>query len=421
MTDTNVFALVQPGTFTDRLTDVLRDGARALLARAAEAEVAGFLAEHADKRTDDGRQRLVRHGHLPKRSIMTGIGAVEVCVPRVRDRLGGADDRIRFSSAILPPYARRSKSLEVLIPILYLKGISTGDFAEALSALLGSNAGGLSASTVARLKEVWGDEHARWLKRDLSVKRYVYFWADGIYVQARLEDEAQCLLVIIGATPEGKKELVGLADGLRESAHSWRDLLLDLKRRGLSSGPQLAVGDGALGFWKALDEVWPTTRAQRCWVHKTANVLNKLPNSLHAKAKHALHDIWMAETRKDAEAALDAFIETYGRKYEKAAECVAKDRDALLAFYHFPAEHWKHLRTTNPIESAFATVRHRTTRSKGCLSNKTALAMIFKLAQAAEKSWRRLKGYSLLPKVILGVKFNDGIEIVKSQSQTAAA
>jgi len=352
---------------------------------------------------------------------MTGIGAVEVCVPRVRDRLSGTDDRIRFSSAILPPYARRSKSLEVLIPILYLKGISTGDFAEALSALLGPNAGGLSASTVARLKEVWADEHARWLKRDLSVKRYVYFWADGIYVQARLEDEAQCLLVIIGATSEGKKELVGLADGLRESAHSWGDLLLDLKRRGLSSGPQLAVGDGALGFWKALDEVWPTTRAQRCWVHKTANVLNKLPNSLHTKAKRALHNIWMAETRKDAEAALDVFIETYSCKYEKAADCVAKDRDALLAFYDFPAEHWKHLRTTNPIESAFATVRHRTTRSKGCLSNKTALAMIFKLAQAAEKSWRRLKGYSLLPKVILGVKFNDGIEIVKSQSQTAAA
>jgi len=421
VTDTNVFALVQPGTFTDRLTDVLRDGARALLAQAVEAEVAGFLGEHADKRTDDGRQRLVRHGHLPERSIMTGIGAVEVCVPRVRDRLSGTDDRIRFSSAILPPYARRSKSLEVLIPILYLKGISTGDFAEALSALLGPNAGGLSASPIARLKEVCVDEHARWLKRDLSVKRYVYFWADGIYVQARLEDEAQCLLVIIGATPEGKKELVGLADGLRESAHSWRDLLLDLKRRGMSSGPQLAVGDGALGFWKALEEVWPTTRAQRCWVHKTANVLNKLPNSLHAKAKRALHDIWMAETRKDAEAALDVFIETYSRKYEKAAECVAKDRDALLAFYDLPAEHWKHLRTTNPIESAFATVRHRTTRSKGCLSNKTALAMIFKLAQAAEKSWRRLKGYSLLPKVILGVKFNDGIEIVKSQSQTAAA
>jgi len=421
VTDTNVFQLVQPGTFADRLTEVLRNGARTLLAQAVETEVADFLAEHADKRTADGYQRLVRHGHLPERSIMTGIGPVEIRVPRVRDRLGRAGDGIRFSSAIVPPYARRSKSLEVLIPLLYLKGISTGDFAEALSALLGSNAGGLSASTIGRLKEVWADEHARWLKRDLSTKRYVYFWVDGIYVQARLEDEAQCLLVIIGATPEGKKELVGLADGLRESAQSWRELLLDLKRHGLAMGPQLAVGDGALGFWKALDEVWPNTPAQRCWVHKTANVLNKLPTSLQAKAKRALHDIWMAETRNGAEAAFDAFIETYGRKYEKAVECLTKDRDTLLAFYDFPAEHWKHLRTTNPIESAFATVRHRTTRSKGCLSNKTALTMIFKLAQAAERSWRRLKGYALLPKVVLGVKFNDGIEVVRSQTQTAAA
>ena len=421
MTDTNVFQLVQPGTFADRLTEVLRNGARTLLAQAVETEVADFLAEHADKRTADGHQRLVRHGHLPERSIMTGIGPVEIRVPRVRDRLGRAGDGIRFSSAIMPPYARRSKSLEVLVPLLYLKGISTGDFAEALSALLGSNAGGLSASTIGRLKEVWADEHARWLKRDLSTKRYVYFWVDGIYVQARLEDEAQCLLVIIGATPEGKKELVGLADGLRESAQSWRELLFDLKRRGLAMGPQLAIGDGALGFWKALDEVWPNTPAQRCWVHKTANVLNKLPTSLQAKAKRALHDIWMAETRNGAEAAFDAFIETYGRKYEKAVECLTKDRDTLLAFYDFPAEHWKHLRTTNPIESAFATIRHRTTRSKGCLSNKTALTMIFKLAQAAEKSWRRLKGYALLPKVVLGVKFNDGIEVVRSQTQTAAA
>jgi len=421
VTDTNVFQLVQPGTFTDRLTEVLRDGARALLAQAVETEVSGFLAAHANQRTADGRQRLVRHGHLPERAIMTGIGPVEVRVPRVRDRLGNAVDRIRFSSVILPPYARRSKSLEVLIPVLYLKGISTGDFAEALAALLGPNAGGLSASTIARLKEVWADEHARWLKRDLSAKRYVYFWVDGIYVQARLADEAQCLLVIIGATPEGKKELVGLADGLRESAQSWRDVLLDLKRRGLSTGPQLAIGDGALGFWKALDEVWPNTRMQRCWVHKTANVLNKLPNSLHAKAKRALHDIWTAETRNGAEAAFDAFIETYGRKYDKAVECLSKDRDTLLTFYDFPAEHWRHLRTTNPIESAFATVRHRTIRSKGCLSNNTALAMIFKLAQAAEKSWRRLKGYDLLPKVVLGVKFNDGIEVVRSQTQTAAA
>jgi transposase-like protein len=422
VTDTNVFALVRPGTFVDSLTEVLRNGARALLAQAVESEVTGFLADHADKLTADGLRRLVRHGHLPERRIMTGIGPVAVRVPRVRDRLGAGDDRIRFTSAILPPYARRSKSLEVLIPVLYLKGVSTGDFAEALSALLGPDAGGLSASTVARLKETWADEQARWRKRDLSAKRYVYFWVDGIYVQARLEDEAQCLLVIIGATPEGKKELVGLADGVRESTQSWRELLLDLKRRGLSIGPELAVGDGALGFWKALDEVWPKTRAQRCWVHKTANVLNKLPKSLHGKAKRALNDIWMAETRKDAEAALDAFLETYGRKYDKAADCLAKDRDALLAFYDFPAEHWKHLRTTNPIESTFATVRHRTIRSKGCLSNKTALAMVFKLAQAAEKSWYRLRGHNQLPKVILGVKFNDGVEVVRSETtQTAAA
>jgi len=413
--------LVQPGTFVDSLTEVLRNGARALLAQAVETEVAGFLAEHADKVTDDGRQRLVRHGHLPERAIMTGIGPVAVRVPRVRDRLGDGEERIRFTSAILPPYARRSKSLEVLIPVLYLKGISTGDFAEALSALLGRDAGGLSASTIGRLKDAWSDEHERWRKRDLSAKRYVYFWVDGIYVQARLEDEAQCLLVIIGATPEGKKELVGLADGVRESTQSWRELLLDLKHRGLSSGPQLAVGDGALGFWKALEEVWPKTRAQRCWVHKTANVLNKLPKSLHAKARRALHEIWMAETRKDAETAFDAFTENYGRKYDKAVDCLTKDRDSLIAFYDFPAEHWKHLRTTNPIESTFATVRHRTIRSKGCLSNKTALAMVFKLAQAAEKSWYRLRGDNQLPKLIRGVKFNDGIEVVSSDAQTAAA
>ena len=422
MTQDNLIKLSQPGTFSDLLTEVLRNGARALLAQAVEGEVAGFLGGHAEKLTTDGRRRIVRHGHLPEREIMTGIGPVAVCCPRVRDR-GAADggERIRFSSAILPPYARRSKSLEVVIPILYLKGISSGDFEEALAALLGKDAGGLSASTIARLKEAWVDEHARWRDRDLSAKRYVYVWADGIYVQARLEDDAQCLLVIIGATAEGKKELVGLADGIRESAQSWKDLLLDLKRRGLTIAPQLAVADGALGFWKAIDEVWPKTRAQRCWVHKTANVLNKLPKSLQAKAKRALQDIWMAETRKAAEVALDAFIESHGIKYDKAVECLTKDRDALFAFYDFPAEHWQHLRTTNPIESTFATVRHRTIRSRGCLSNKTAIAMIFKLAQAAEKSWRRLKGHAHLPKVIRGVKFNDGIEVVRSQAQTAAA
>src|SRR5215475_758124 len=403
MTETNVFQLSQPGTFVDPLTEVLRNGARALLAQAIEAEVAALLANHADKLTEDGRQRLVRHGYLPEREVMTGIGPVAVRCPRVRDRAADGSERIRFSSAILPPYARLSKSLEVLIP------------------LLGKDAGGLSAATVSRLKEAWSQEHARWSKRDLSAKRYVYFWADGIHVQARLEDDAQCLLVIIGATPEGKKELVGLVDGMRESAQSWRELLLDLKRRGLAVAPELAVADGALGFWQAIEEVWPKTRGQRCWVHKTANVLNKLPKSQQPKAKRALQEIWMAETKEDALVAFDVFVETWGAKYDKAVGCLTKDREALLAFYDFPAEHWKHLRTTNVIESSFATVRHRTVRSKGCLSNKTALAMIFKLAEAAEKSWRRLNGHNQLPKIILGIKFTDGIEVVRSQAQAAAA
>jgi putative transposase len=418
--ESNVFKLSQPGTFSDPLTEVLRSGARSLLAHAVEAEVAAFLGSHADKLTEDGRRRLVRHGHLPEREIVTGIGPVAVRAPRVRDRGGRDGERLRFSSAILPPYARRSKSLEVLIPILYLKGISTGEFEEALAALLGHEAGGLSAATIARLKDAWSEEHARWLKRDLSARRYVYLWADGIHVQARLEDAAQCLLVIIGATPEGKKELVGLIDGVRESTQSWRELLLDLKRRGLTMGPELAVADGALGFWQAIEEVWPKTRGQRCWVHKTANVLNKLPKSQQPKAKRALHEIWMAATRNDAEAAFDAFVEAYAVKYDKAVDCLSKDRTTLLAFYDFPAEHWKHLRTSNPIESSFATVRHRTVRAKGCLSNKTALAMIFKLAQAAEKSWRRLDGHNQLPKVIQGVEFVDGIEAVRQQPHAAA-
>jgi len=300
VTETNIFQLSQPGTFTDPLTEVLRNGARALLAQAVEAEVSSLLSCHADKLTDDGRRRLVRHGHLPEREIMTGIGPVAVRCPRVRDRGGEGSERIRFSSAILPPYARRSKSLEVLIPILYLKGISSGDFEDALITLLGRDAGGLSASTIGRLKEAWSEEHTRWSKRDLSAKRYIYFWVDGIHVQARLEDTAQCLLIIIGATPEGRKELVGLTDGVRESAQSWRELLLDLKRRGLSIGPELAIADGALGFWQALEEVWPQTRGQRCWMHKTANVLNKRPKSQQPKANRALQEIWMAETNKDA-------------------------------------------------------------------------------------------------------------------------
>jgi putative transposase len=409
----NIVKLIQPGTVGDPLTEILRNGARALLVHAVEAEVADFLSKHGDLKTEEGRQRVVRHGHLPEREVMTGIGPVAVRQPRVRDREAGADDpeRIRFTPAILPPYARRSKSLDTLIPILYLKGISTGDFEEALAALLGKDAPGLSASTVARLKEGWTGEHERWQKRDLSARRYVYVWADGIHLQARLEDEKQCILVMIGATPEGKKELIGFTDGARESAHDWRELLLGLKRRGLAMAPELAVADGGLGFWKALGEVWPTTREQRCWVHKTANVLNKLPKSQQPKAKRALQEIWMAETRNDAEASFDAFIE--------------KDRDALLAYYDFPAEHWKHLRTSNPIESTFATVRHRTVRSKGCLSNKTALAMVFKLVENAQKSWRRLDGHNQLPKIIQGVKFIDGLEIAAKlkapQAKFAAA
>src|SRR3954464_6577752 len=420
MSDSNVIKLAKPGVFTDSLTEVLRSGARALLTQAVEAEVAEFLAKHADLKTETGRQRVVRHGHLPEREIMTGIGPIAIRQPRVRDREATEGERTRYSPSILPRYARRSKSLEVLIPILYLKGISSGDFEEALAALVGKDAPGLSASTIARLKEGWTEEHARWQKRDLSMKRYVYFWADGIHLEARLEDQAQCILVIIGATPEGKKELIGFTDGMRESAQSWRDLLLDLKRRGLAAAPELAVADGALGFWKALGEVWPTTREQRCWVHKTANVLNKLPKSLHSKAKRALQDIWMAETKKDAVTAFNAFAASYGPKYQRATNCLIKDRDALLAFYDFPAEHWKHLRTTNPNESTFATVRHRTIRSKGCLSNKTALAMVFKLVEGAQKSWRRLDGPNQLPKVLGGIKFTDGIEVVRSQAQAAA-
>jgi putative transposase len=422
----NIIPLVQPGTVTDQLTEILRAGARTLLAQAVEAEVADFLSKHAQCKTADGHQRVVRHGHLPERAVITGIGAVAVRQPRVRDREAGAADpgRIRFSPTILPPYMRRSKSIETLLPILYLKGISTGDFSEALAALLGKDAAGLSASAIGRLKDGWLDEHAAWQKRDLSAKRYVYIWADGIHLEARLEDEKQCILVLIGATPEGSKELVGFTDGARESAHDWRELLLDLKRRGLDAQPELVIADGALGFWKAAGEAWPRAAEQRCWVHKTANVLNKLPKSQQPKAKRALQEIWMAETKAAAELAFDAFVESHGLKYTKAADCLAKDRGALLAFYDFPAEHWKHLRTTNPIESTFATVRHRTIRAKGCLSNRTALAMVFKLIEGAQKTWRRLDGHTQLPKLILGVKFADGLEVTAKairQPDTAAA
>ncbi len=399
----------------DPLTEVLRAGARRLLAEAVEAEVEVFIEEHAVLSDADGRRRIVRHGYMPERSVQTGIGPVAVRRPRVRDRQPeAAGGRICFTSSILPPYLRRARSVEELLPWLYLKGISTGDFAEALAALLGPDAPGLSATTITRLKAAWAEEYERWSKRDLSAKRYVYFWVDGIYFRPRLDHDKQCLLVIIGADEVGNKDIVALSDGYRESEQSWLELLLDLKHRGLVIGPELAIGDGALGFWKALRQVYGQTAEQRCWVHKTANVLNKLPKSLQSKAKGRLQDIWMAETRADAEAAFDFFAQAYGAKYEKAVACLAKDRDRLLTFYDFPAEHWKHVRSTNPIESTFATVRLRTTKTKGCLSRKTALAMVFKLLLSARKKWRRLNGPDHLAEVIQGVRFEDGIKQIQN-------
>jgi transposase-like protein len=393
----------------DPLTEVLRKGAREMLAQAVEAEVAAFLEAHEEIQDERGRQMIVRNGHLPEREIQTGIGAVRVRAPRVRDRREVAkEEKIGFSSNILPPYLRRTKSMEELIPWLYLKGISTGDFSDALRALVGTEAPGLSASTVVRLKEGWKQDYEQWRRRDLGGKRYVYVWADGIHMNVRMDND-QCLLVLIGATEDGRKELLAVEDGYRESAQSWRELLVDLKRRGLEVPPELATGDGGLGFWKALAEVYGKTRCQRCWVHKTANVLNKLPKSVQSKAKEALHEIWMAETKEKAEKAFDAFVETYDAKYPKAVECLAKDRKELLAFYDFPAEHWKHIRTTNPIESTFATVRLRTAKTRGCLSRATALTMAFQLACCAQNGWRKLNGYQHLAEIIRGVKFADGV------------
>ena len=420
-TDTTLVPLRQPDTIDDPLTAILRSGARRLLAQAIEAEVQAFLADHADLKLPDGRDRLVRHGYGPERRIQTGIGPVEVRRIKLRDRGAGADGaRIRFTSAILPKWARRTRSLDALLPILYLRGISTGDFQEALSALLGKEAPNLSPAVITRLKGEWEGEYARWSKRDLSARHYVYVWADGVYLQARLEPQAECMLVIIGATPEGRKELVGFQVGLRESAQSWRELLVDVKARGLAIAPELAVGDGALGFWKALEEVFPSTRHQRCWVHKAANVLNKLPKSVHGQARRDLREVWMAPDKAAAEAAIETFTAKYAPKYEKAAACLVKDREALLRFFDFPAEHWDHLRSSNPIESVFATVRHRTVRTKGALSQDTARLMVFKLVMAAARTWRRLKGENQLPKVVRGVRFENGTEVTNTEPKFAA-
>ena len=418
---TTVVPFRQVNSVDDPLTEIAREGARRMLAVAMGVEADAFVAQHSGVALPDGRQRVVRHGHGPMRRIQTGVGPLEVQRPKVRDRADVPEaEKIRFTSVILPRWARRSKSLDALLPVLYLRGISTGDFQEALAGLLGKDAPNLSPSVIGRLTAAWEGEYDAWRRRDLSARRYVYIWADGVYLQARMEPIAECMLVVIGATPEGKKELVGFQVGARESAQSWRELLVDLKARGLAVAPELAVGDGALGFWKALEEVFPSTRHQRCWVHKVVNVLNAVPNSMALQVKRDLNEITRAPDRAAATLALDTFVQKYGAKYEKAVACLERDRDALLAFFDFPAEHWDHLRTANPIESVFATVRHRTVRTKGALSQHTALLMVFKLLMAASRTWRRLKGQNQLPKVITGVTFRDGVEVTTTSEQRAA-
>ena len=421
-TDTTIVSFPHPDAFDDPLTSVLREGARRLLAQAVEAEAEAFLAAMSEERLADGRARVVRHGHGPERIIQTGIGPVPVKRAKLRDRAAEAsgEDRITFTSALLPKWARRTKSLDALIPVLYLRGISTGDFQEALGALLGRDAPNLSPSVIGRLKEEWQGDYVRWQRRDLSARHYVYIWADGVYLQARMEDNAACMLVLIGATPEGRKELVGFQVGVRESAQSWRELLVDLKARGLSILPRIAVGDGALGFWKALEEIFPSTRHQRCWQHKVLNVLNKVPKSVQPNMKNDLREVRDAPDRATAEAAMAIFVDKYQAKYPKAVDCLTKDREALLTFFDFPAEHWDHLRTSNPIESVFATVRHRTVRTKGSLSQRTARLMVFKLVMAAAKTWRRLKGENQLPMVVEGIKFADGVAVTTTPDQHAA-
>jgi putative transposase len=394
------------------LDELVREGARRMLQSAIDAEVEAFIAQHEDRRDDRGRRLVVKNGSLPEREILTGAGAIPVTQGRVRDNTSDPEQRVTFTPSILPAYLRKTEAIEELIPWLYLKGISTGDFAEALQSLVGERASGLSANVVVRLKEQWCDEYEQWSKRDLSGKHYVYIWADGIHAKVRLEDDAnkkQCLLVLMGATADGQKELIAVLDGYRESEQSWSELFLGLKQRGLAIAPKVAVGDGALGFWAALRKVFPETREQRCWVHKTANVLNKMPKSVQPKAKADLHEIWQAETQANAEKAFEGFLEKYEAKYPQACECLKKDRDVLLTFYDFPAEHWSHLRTTNPIESTFSTIRLRHRKTKGNGTRRASLAMMFKLAQSASKSWRRLNCHEKITLVIEGRSFKDGI------------
>ena len=386
------------------IEEILRSGAQMMLQQALENEIAGFLEAHSCVTLEDGRQTVVRNGFMPARDIQTGIGPLTIKQPRVRDRA----KNVLFTSKILPPFMRRVPSINTLIPILYLKGISTGDMQETLESLLGPQAKGLSAANIVRLKQQWEAEYQAWSARDLSEKEYVYWWVDGIYFNVRLSPERPCILVIMGATAEGKKEIVSVYDGIRESKISWEEVLRDLKHRGLKAGPRLAIGDGALGFWAALEEEFPNTRLQRCWVHKTANILDKMPKSVQPHAKKLIHEMYMAPKRKDALKAYDEFLHIYSAKYPKAVECLVKDKDVLFTFYDYPAQHWMHIRTTNPIESTFATVRHRTRQTKGCGSRLATISMVFKLCLEAEKRWRRLRGSNLIAKVLQWVKFTDG-------------
>jgi transposase-like protein len=389
------------------LDEMIRRGARQVIEQAIETELSELLAQYENVKTLSGQRAVVRNGYLPEREVLTAVGPVPVRVPKVRDRAGAG---VKFNSALVPPYVRRSARISAALPWLYLKGISTGDMSEALQVLVGEDAKGLSPNVIGRLKAQWAHEHAAWNRRDLGAAEYVYWWVDGIHTGLRAEaaTDGQCLLIIIGVTPDGRKERVAIGDGFRESKESWRELLLDLKARGLKRGPWLAIGDGAMGFWGALAEVFPTTRGQRCWFHKMGNVLNALPNSQHGRAKQALQAIWMAETRAAAVKAFEQFVASYAGKYPKATEKLTQDRDALLAFYDFPAEHWRHIRTTNPIESTFSTVRHRTSRTRNCVSRATFLGLAFKLLEEAEKSWRQINGAERIALLLKGTPFKDG-------------
>jgi putative transposase len=393
------------------IDDILRDGARRALQAAIEMEVQEYIERNSQHRDEHGHRLVVRNGHHPARKIQSGNGPIEVQQPRVNDkRVDEQGNRFHFTSKILPPYLRKTKAIEELVPWLYLKGISSSDFPEAL-ACLGHDGSGLSPTSIVRMKEIWQGEYENFSRRPLEGKRYVYLWADGIYFNIRLTDDRPCVLVLMGALEDGTKELIAMVDGQRESEQSWLELLLDVRSRGLTEAPMLATGDGALGFWKALRQVYPSTRHQRCWVHKTVNVLDKLPRGQQVSAKSMLHEIWMAATKEEALKAMDKFKATYQAKYPKAVECLLKDKEELLAFYDFPAEHWQHLRTSNPIESTFATVRLRTSKTKGAGSRTACLAMAFKLVESAQNHWRKLNGSTLLPAVIAGVIFKDGTKL----------